>query len=281
MRRAFDVMGVSFVDQSFGATVSDLGSAMEGPNGQTVFFANAATLNIAHNDGAYRDALNSASFLFGDGTGVRWAAGARGLRLQANLNGTDIIPELIAAKPGVRVYLLGGEEAMIERAARNFARLYPNANLVGWRNGYFDHGDCSDVVAEINKTAPQLLLVGFGNPLQERWIAANRRRLRVPLTAGVGGLFSYWAGTLDRAPRIYRDLGMEWVHILLRQPHKASRYLIGNPLFLMRMLTWLRADLVAKSLNALARRVAVLATSLGSPYWVTVGEELAAVALLA
>jgi N-acetylglucosaminyldiphosphoundecaprenol N-acetyl-beta-D-mannosaminyltransferase len=274
-------MGVSFVDQGFGAAVADLSEALKGPHGQTVFFANAATLNIAHNDDSYRHALNSASFMFGDGTGVRWAAKVRGFKLQANLNGTDIVPELIQANPGLRVYLLGGTEEMLGRAVRGFAKLYPKTRLVGWRNGYFDHEDCAEVVDEINAAAPQLLLVGFGNPLQERWIAANRRRLKVPLTAAVGGLFAYWAGTLDRAPRLYRNLGMEWVHILLRQPHKASRYLIGNPLFLMRMLAWLPTDLARRPVRALARRISVLAASLGSSYWATAGEELALVAMMA
>lgn len=281
MRRALDVMGVSFVDQSFDAAVADLSGALSGQHGQTVFFANAATLNIAHNDDGYRRALNSASFMFGDGTGVRWAAKMRGVRLQANLNGTDIIPELITANPGLRVYLLGGTEEMVGKAAQGFAKLHPQARLVGWRNGYFDHGNCAEVVAEINAAAPQLLLVGFGNPLQERWIAANRRQLKVPLTAAVGGLFAYWAGTLDRASRLYRDLGMEWVHILLRQPHKASRYLIGNPLFLARMLAWLPADLAARPVQVLARRISLLATSLGSSYWATAGEELAIIAMMA
>lgn len=267
MRRVFDVMGVRFIDQSFRAAVRELGGALRGASGRSVFFANAATLNIACRDQAYRETLNSASFMFGDGTGIRWAAKARGLALQANLNGTDIVPALIAANPGVRVYLLGGQEEMIERAAGGFETLFPKAELVGWRNGYFDHADCADVIAAINAARPQLLLVGFGNPLQERWIDAHRRELDVPLSAGVGGLFSYWAGTLDRAPKRYRNLGMEWVHILMKQPHKASRYLIGNPLFLLRMLSWLPADLARKPTGMLARRASIAAASIEASQW--------------
>jgi N-acetylglucosaminyldiphosphoundecaprenol N-acetyl-beta-D-mannosaminyltransferase len=102
------------------------------------------------------------------------------------------------------------------------------------------------VIDAINAAQPELLLVGMGNPRQESWIAANRGRLRVPLVMGVGGLFDYWAGDLDRAPGWMRRLGVEWVHLLARQPRKARRYLLGNPLFLGRVLAARRAARRAK-----------------------------------
>ena len=242
MRRIVDIIGVSFIDQPFDAAVAELDHALDGVEPRSVFFANAATLNLAAADPAYAQALRSADMVFGDGTGVRWAALLRGVRLQANLNGTDIVPELIARRPGVRVFLLGGSQEMIAAAAARFPRLFPQAVLAGWRNGYFDHSRSCEVIAQINAARPDLLLVGFGNPLQERWIAANRDGLNVKLAAGVGGLFAYWAGTLTRAPALYRRLGMEWLHILMQQPHKARRYLLGNPLFLYRMMSWLPRD---------------------------------------
>jgi N-acetylglucosaminyldiphosphoundecaprenol N-acetyl-beta-D-mannosaminyltransferase len=76
----------------------------------------------------------------------------------------------------------------------------------------------------------------MGNPLQENWIIENKDKLEVPLVAGVGGLFTYWSGDLDRAPYWIRRIGMEWLHILFRQPHKWQRYLIGNTKFLVRLL---------------------------------------------
>ena len=138
MRRGYDVMGVAMVDQPFASALGSLSAALKGPRGQTAFFANAATLNLASTDPDYRQALNAASFMYGDGTGVRWAARARGTRLQANLNGTDLIPELIRMNPGVRVYLLGGDQDLAVAAARRFPKLFPEAVLAGWHNGYFD-----------------------------------------------------------------------------------------------------------------------------------------------
>ncbi len=88
---------------------------------------------------------------------------------------------------------------------------------------------------------PNLLLVGMGNPRQEQWIDRYLPQLRVPLTMGTGGLFDHWAGNLKRAPYWVRRIGCEWMQLLLQQPHKCRRYLLGNPVFLARIATnWFR-----------------------------------------
>jgi N-acetylglucosaminyldiphosphoundecaprenol N-acetyl-beta-D-mannosaminyltransferase len=90
-----------------------------------------------------------------------------------------------------------------------------------------------------------LLLVGMGNPLQEQWIDRNLTRLHVPLCMGTGGLFDHWAGNIKRAPRWVRRLGCEWLQLLLQQPHKWRRYLLGNPAFLYRMAAWRNCDIAS------------------------------------
>lgn len=253
MRRNVDIIGVTFVDMAFDEALAELARVVDERARKTVHFANAATLNLAAADADYRSKLNDADYVYGDGTGVRWAAALRGVRLQSNLNGTDLMPALIERRPGIRVFLLGGTEEFIAQTARRFKDHFPGAELAGWHHGYFNHADSGDVIDRINSARPDLLLVGFGNPLQERWIAAHRSLLEVPLTAGVGGLFSYWAGTLMRAPEVYRRFGMEWVHILKKQPHKARRYLLGNPLFLLRMMSWLPADSARRARGGITR----------------------------
>lgn len=240
-------MGVDFVDQTFESALAQLSDRLGAPEPTALFIANAATLNLACDDDSYRCVLNSADLVFGDGTGVRWAARARGVDLHANLNGTDLIPELIKRQDRVRVFLLGGSPQSSERIRARFAELFPNAILAGNHHGYFDHELSDGVTSIINDAEPDLLLVGFGNPLQERWIAANRSKLNAPLMVGVGGLFDFWTGQRRRAPRLMRSWGMEWLHILVTEPHKARRYLLGNPIFLIRLLLWLASDRRAMS----------------------------------
>jgi N-acetylglucosaminyldiphosphoundecaprenol N-acetyl-beta-D-mannosaminyltransferase len=206
---------------------------------QSVYFVNAHTLNLAAADPAYRDVLNSADYVFGDGTGVRWAARLHGLRVRDNLVGTDLVPQLLRqnADQDYRYFLLGGSGPVIARAAAMAQRTFAGWTAAGFHHGYlFDRDSTADLVRQINDARPDVLLVGMGNPLQEKWIHRHRQQLEVPLCIGVGGLFTYWAGGLRRAPRWLRRCGAEWLGILLQQPHKARRYLLGNPLFVARIL---------------------------------------------
>ena len=206
---------------------------------RSVYFVNAHTLNLAAADPTYRDVLNAADYVFGDGTGVRWAARLQGLRVRDNLVGTDLTPQLLAATSGrgYRCFLLGGEESLVQQAARVAAQTYPGWQVAGCHSGYLrDPGLTAGVIRQINQARPDVLLVGMGNPVQERWIHEHREQLEVPLCLGVGGLFHYWAGDLRRAPVWLRRLGAEWLGILFQQPHKARRYLLGNPLFIARIV---------------------------------------------
>lgn len=242
------VFNVWITDVSRQRAIELLSHALESPRtpGRTLFFANAHTLNLAAANAEYCRVLNSADWVFGDGTGLRWAARLRGVRVCDNLCGTDLIPALFAAAAnrGYRYFLLGSDEETICRAAARAAAQLHGWTLAGFHHGYLHAPELSErAIEQINRAGPDLLLVGMGNPLQELWIARHRQQLRVPLVAAVGGLFGYWAGTLRRAAPWLRRLGAEWLAILCQQPHKARRYLLGNPLFLWRALSRLPADL--------------------------------------
>lgn len=204
---------------------------------RTVYFVNAHTLNLASADPSYRAVLRRADVVFGDGTGVRWAARLRGVELRDNVNGTDLTPALLSGTAGYRLYVLGADPSGNARAAEYLRRSFPGWEVVDHQHGYFHESELPSVLEDIRRSRPHLLLVGMGNPLQERWIDRYRARLEVPVVMGVGGLLDYYSGRLVRAPTWVRELGMEWVHILRLQPHKAGRYVLGNPVFLVRALT--------------------------------------------
>jgi N-acetylglucosaminyldiphosphoundecaprenol N-acetyl-beta-D-mannosaminyltransferase len=165
--------------------------------------------------------------------------------MQDNVNGTDLTPELFRATAGrgYRYFLLGADRESIPRAAEHARKTFTGWAQAGFHHGYVnDAGRESEVISQINRARPHLLLVAMGNPLQERWIHDHRHQLEVPLGMAVGGLFSYWAGNIRRSPSWLRRCGLEWLGILLQQPHKARRYLIGNPKFLLQAAgdAWLR-----------------------------------------
>jgi N-acetylglucosaminyldiphosphoundecaprenol N-acetyl-beta-D-mannosaminyltransferase len=206
----------------------------------SVFFVNAHTLNLAAGDPAYRKVLNAADFVFGDGTGVRWAARLQGAAMLDNLNGTDFAPQLFRAFAGrgYSYFLLGADARTIAAAAEYATNAFPGWRQVGRHHGYLaDDSATESAIEQINAVRPDVLLVGMGNPLQEQWIHRHGARLQAAVCLGVGGLFDFWAGNVRRAPRWVRALGHEWLWRLYQQPWlKARRYLIGNPQFLARVL---------------------------------------------
>jgi N-acetylglucosaminyldiphosphoundecaprenol N-acetyl-beta-D-mannosaminyltransferase len=170
--------------------------------------------------------------------------GTRGIRLRDNLVGTDLVPELFAATAGQgrRYYLVGADPDTIRRAAQTAQEQFPGWTLAGYHHGYINEAQSAAVVGRVNASGAEVLLVGMGNPLQERWIHRHEHALRVGVCIGVGGLFDHWAGNIRRAPRWVRWLGYEWVQLLLQQPKKWRRYLLGNPKFLLRITAAWRSD---------------------------------------
>ena len=233
------VLGVPVCDVSMEDALLLLERMMQhGPKAHAVFFVNAQTLNFACDDPAYRALLAGAERVFGDGTGVRWAARLlHGRALRDNVNGTDVVPLLFTrlAGRGLRYFLLGNTQERVEQAAAHARATYPGWTQAGFHHGYLGEGDHAAVLEQINASGAHMLLVGMGNPKQEQWIARHLPALNVPLCMGTGGLFDYWVGDLVRAPAWVRRFGHEWLHLLISQPHKARRYLLGNPKFLLRV----------------------------------------------
>ncbi len=236
----FAVFGVPIHNVTRRRAVELIEQAIVDRRTTSIYFVNSHTLNLAAGDHAYRDVLDAGDFVFADGTGVRWAARWQGVRLRENMLGTDFTPELLEALGGrgYSYFMLGADARTIAAAADFARRAFPGCTLAGFHHGYLGADTITTAaIDQINATEPDILLVGMGNPLQEQWIHAHRARLNVPVCMGIGGLFDFWAGNVSRAPRWLRRAGHEWLWRLYQQPGlKARRYLIGNPLFLARML---------------------------------------------
>jgi N-acetylglucosaminyldiphosphoundecaprenol N-acetyl-beta-D-mannosaminyltransferase len=72
--------------------------------------------------------------------------------------------------------------------------------------------------------APELLLVAFGHPKQEMWIARHLPDLpSVKVAVGIGGTLDYWSGAKKRAPQFLRSLGLEWFWRLMQEPKRWRR----------------------------------------------------------
>lgn len=235
-RRVNRLFGLSLVNGSKAEVAQALIAQVRSERMTTVSFINAHCINVARRDPAYRAALAASDLLLPDGSGVAIAARLAGVPIGDNLNGTDLFPELCAraAATGTSIYLLGAIPGAAAASAAAMQARYPGLIVAGTRNGYFDMADGDALIAEINASGAGLLFVGLGVPRQERWIAAHRQLLQVPVVLGVGGLFDYYSGRIPRAPAALRQVGCEWLWRLAQEPRRlAGRYIAGNFDFLV------------------------------------------------
>jgi len=215
------------------------------PQTQWICFLNSHNFNRAMLDGVCRDALSDAYAVFPDGCAIHVAARLCGLHIPENLPGTDLVPAMLESCSGT-CFLIGDAPKHIERAAYELQRRFPAWSVAGFTSGYFASEEEERRVVElVNRTNPDLLLIGMGTPLQERFVRRYAGDLRVPLCICVGGLFGYWSGELIRAPRLMRRLGLEWLWILVQQPRKVGRYTIGTARFFATVLRHLRREVTA------------------------------------
>jgi len=202
-------------------------------------FINVNSINLARNNVEFSQVLSSADKSFADGSGVRLGARFQGVNLLDNVNGTDLLPLLCErlSRTDKSIFFLGSSPGVAKRAAEKLMRQYPGLKVVGHHHGYFSESEDADVVRKINQSKADICLVAMGSPQQETWIEQRRHRLNVGCALAVGGLFDFYSGRIPRAPLWVRMLGCEWVWRLAQEPvKKFSRYVIGNPLFVLHLL---------------------------------------------
>lgn len=232
------VLGVE-VEQITAADLIDalLGAGDHRP--RTVLYANPHVLNTAYRDERVRHALQAADVVYVDGIGVQFAAVLLGGRTRPRTTAADWIDRLCsqAAAEGKRLYLLAGATGVAEKAADLLSSRHPDLVIAGTHHGYIDETSSAVVVSEINRSGADLLLVGMGTPTQERWIARHRHELAVPVVWAAGAVLDFVAGVQPRAPRWMARNHLEWAWRLGTDPFRLwKRYVLGNPLFLARVL---------------------------------------------
>lgn len=232
-------LGLTLVDADQSSAVATLLA----PGRRRAFFMNAHCCNIMAKDPLYAGAVRRADMLLPDGAGIAIAGWMTGDTLTANLNGTDLTPALLskAADLGKSVYLFGGKPGTAEAAAAKLHKSIRHLKIAGTRDGFQGARDTDEVIADINRSGADIVVVALGVPMQELWIDRHADQLNAQLCLGVGAALDFLAGNVMRAPKPVRRAKMEWIWRLAMEPRRMyKRYLIGNITFLARA-AWLAA----------------------------------------
>ena len=203
---------------------------------------NIYCMNLCYTNKWLRAFLNSSELAFCDGDGVRLGAWMVGRQIEEKITYNRWIWDIaeMSASKEWSWYLLGSRPEAIESAVKTLERRYPDLRIVGFHSGYIKSKlEEEAVVAEINKSLPNILIVGMGMPLQEHWLMEHMSHLNVNVALTGGAVFDYLGGMIKRPPDILYKMKMEWLFRLVRSPRRLfGRYIIGNPLFLWRVIMY-------------------------------------------
>ncbi len=236
MREVVEILGIPFDYIDMEDAVERAKKYAVGDRLRFIFTPNPEMVMTAQKDEELKKALHTADMLIPDGVGIVIASKLYGSSLPERVAGFDLMSEIIAwgAHKGWTFYLLGGKPGISDRAKSNLEKAFPNIKIVGTHNGYFKDSE-EEVIAHINLCRPNIILVGMGVPLQEKWIFRNRWNLKANLAMGIGGSLDILAGKARRAPKIFIRLGLEWLYRLIREPWRIKR-MSSLPMFLIKVI---------------------------------------------
>ena len=226
-----DILGVPFDNVTMEQAVETSISLIENHSRAYAVTPNPEIVMLCRDDERLAEIIRCADLVLADGIGVIIGGKILGTPIKQKIPGIDFAEQVIAelARRGMSVYLLGAKPSVAEEAGRRLALKYPGLVIAGTHDGYF--ADDRPVIEAINAVRPDLLLVCLGAPKQEYWISDNRDKLDVGLMAGLGGSLDVFAGKVERAPKTWQKLGLEWLYRLIKEPKRIKR-MAKLPLFI-------------------------------------------------
>jgi N-acetylglucosaminyldiphosphoundecaprenol N-acetyl-beta-D-mannosaminyltransferase len=211
---------------------------------------NVAKLVNMQKDPALAASVRACDVINIDGMGVVWGARMLGHQVRERVAGIDLYDQLLAlaAREGIPVFLLGGTEAVVSRAAVESVRINPLLVVAGYHHGYFWDNE-PEVVDMVRASGARMLFVAITSPRKENFINRWRDVLGVDFVMGVGGTFDVVAGKVSRAPAWMQRNGLEWTYRVIQEPGRMwRRYFVTNNKFAF-MLARARFALLLQRIN--------------------------------
>lgn len=235
-----EILGVGITDASSDEILEYIFSSFQN-NKESYYIVtpNPEMIMLAQHDFSFKSVLNRAELALCDGVGLWLAARVLNRPIKERLTGTDLMEELCknsvrmskeSVRKPVNIGFLGAGQGIALKAAECLREKYPGLNIVyiaeEWgTEGFTIHDSRFKKQDGINMNHIDILFVAFGFPKQEKWMAEHVGKIPVSVMMGVGGAFDYFSGTVSRAPRIVRRMGLEWLYRLVRQPWRIRRQL--------------------------------------------------------
>ncbi len=225
--KTVEILGIGIHDVTMDETLNLLRGMVKSGKSHHVSPVNPEMVMAASKNEAFRGVLGKVHLRLPDGMGILLAARLLGRPLRERVTGVDTVKRLarIARQDGLSLFLLGGARGVAEQAAEVLKAENPELRIAGTWSGSPDPEHDEEVCEVVRRTHPDILLVAYGYPKQDFWIARNLQRLEVTVAMSVGGTFDFIAGIRNRAPLWMQRNGLEWLFRLKEEPHRWRRML--------------------------------------------------------
>ena len=232
-------VGISVIDQDL-AREFLFDAARRGERGY-VAVTGVHGVSEAQRDDDLRQILNRALLCTPDGMPMVWMGRLQGKNSIQRVYGPDLMLNLCdhSRAENFSHFLYGAAPGVADALARNLQERFPGLNIVGAFTPPFrdlDDAERVELQRRVRETRPDFFWVGLSTPKQERFMAEYMSILpEVKIFIGVGAAFDLLIGRVRQAPKWMQRSGLEWLFRLSQEPGRlAKRYLLNNPLFVMR-----------------------------------------------
>ena len=230
-------MAVAFDNVTMDEAVAQAVENLQSKRRCMVVTPNAEIAQSCVTDDRLREIVRKAGLVLPDGIGVIYASRILKKPLKQRVPGVEFGENLVSAlrDTGKTIFFLGGKPGVAEEAAHRLQVKDPGLKVAGTKDGYFQREE--EAVEAVQQAKPDVLFVCLGSPKQEYFMADHFDQLGATLMVGLGGSLDVYAGKVERAPALFRKLGLEWFYRLLRQPSRLGR-MMKLPQYLWQSIRW-------------------------------------------
>lgn len=209
-------------------------AALNASKPYVVSFVNVHAFNLSKKSKPLRESLYASDVILRDGIGLRLFYGMNGMEPGLNMNGTDLIPEILgSAEKSKHIALYGTASPWLDNAAKLIREM--GFNQVDTIDGFQSDDTYLNHATETN---PDIIVLAMGMPKQEAISIKLRDALNNQpcLIINGGAILDFLSQRYPRAPMFFQKTGIEWLYRLTREPKRLWRRNFGNFTFLSEAL---------------------------------------------
>ncbi len=235
-KKKIDFLGIPLDAITMEETIDQIDQAIQNRERINHVVINAWTVVAMRKNESLFQSVITCDLINADGQSIVWAVRFLGHYIPGRVANLDLMQNLmeLAAKKKYKCFFLGAREEVVKKVVEIYVEKFGTDVIAGFRNGYFEKKDETEIARQISESGANLLFVAMPSPQKENFMFNYRDTLAgVNFNTGVGGSFDVIAGVTKRAPRWMQKNGLEWFFRFIQEPRRMwKRYLIGNLKFI-------------------------------------------------